>query len=185
MLTCNSPPLSTSAVPRGVLSGASGSILLTISSMQQVAVLPLVSQVAEVFLPSLCPRLPVPGTLSPSEGHSGGFVPLGQFFHSGGVSSPRQLDSPSHSLAIPPGVSRYSGGLRPPLSSSHSGGLADGVYLPDGDPLTFPFSRPMSAPPLLLRLRPWMLRPRWRLCRPLQPLDRFPRRFLPVPLLLL
>ena len=53
-------------------------------------------------------------------GHSRGFIPLGQLFHSGVVNAPRQLDSPSHSLATPPGVFCPSRGLASPLSASHS-----------------------------------------------------------------
>ena len=34
--------------------------------------------------------------------HSGGFIPPGQCFHSVGVDALRRLDSPSHSLAVPP-----------------------------------------------------------------------------------
>ena len=51
---------------------------------------------------------------------SGGFVPPGQLFHSGGVDAHWRLDSPSHFLAISPGVFRHSGGLATPLTAPPS-----------------------------------------------------------------
>ena len=56
--------------------------------------------------------------------HSGGFVPLGQCVHSRGVNALQRLDSPSHSLAVPPGVFRHSVGLAASSVSPHSGGIA-------------------------------------------------------------
>ena len=67
-------------------------------------------------------------------GHSRGFVPLGQLCHSGGVDDLPRLYSPVHSLAVPPGVFRHSGGLVPPLSVSHSGGITVRVFPPAGNP---------------------------------------------------
>ena len=47
-------------------------------------------------------------------GHSGGLIPPEQLFHSGGVDAPWRLDSPSHSLEIPPWVSVTLEASRPP-----------------------------------------------------------------------
>ena len=46
----------------------------------------------------------------------------------------------------PPGVFPHFGGLGDPLSVSHFRGLACQVFPPAGDPLLFPFFRPMAAP---------------------------------------
>ena len=97
-------------------------------------------------------------------GHSRGFVPPWQCFHSGGANSLRQLDSSSHSLVVPPGVFRHSiglaassialhsgglarnsVGLAPPPSASHSRGLDGRFFSPARNPLPCPGSRPMAA----------------------------------------
>ena len=53
-------------------------------------------------------------------GHSEGFVPPGQLFHSSGFGSPWRIDSPSHSLAIRPRVFFHSGVVAVPLTAPHS-----------------------------------------------------------------
>ena len=57
-------------------------------------------------------------------GHSGGFISPGQCVHSRGVDDLRRLESPSHSLGVPPGVFCYSGGLAASSVAPHFGGLA-------------------------------------------------------------
>ena len=52
--------------------------------------------------------------------HSGGFVTPGQLYHSGGVDALWQLDSPTHSLVVPPSIFSHSGGLATPLLATHS-----------------------------------------------------------------
>ena len=108
-----------------------------------------------------------------------GFHPFGELFHSGSVGAPRQLDSPSHSLAVPPGVFCHYRGLGAPLFVSHS-------ILVDRKPFHFTFFPPRGSLLLLLRLCPqrWRPRwhPRWRPCQPMRPLVRLLRRFRPIPL---
>ena len=77
-------------------------------------------------------------------GHSGGFVPLGQLCHSGGVGALWQLDPPSHSLAGPPWVFRHSGGLAALLLVRYSGGLV-GHSRGLAAPVVAPHSRKFSG----------------------------------------
>ena len=63
-----------------------------------------------VSVPSLPPPV-LPWHFFSLGWHPKGFVPPRELFHSGGVNALWRLDSSSHSLAIPPGVFRHSGGL--------------------------------------------------------------------------
>ena len=96
-------------------------------------------------------------------GHSGGFIPLGQLFHSRGVNYPWRLDSPSHSLAIPPGVFRHSGGLWALLSYPYSRGIFGWFFLPARDLLSSPFSYqrlpPTTTTPMALEVTSLMSHP--------------------------
>ena len=111
------------------------------------------------------------------EGHSGGFLPLGQLLHSGGVGAPRRLNLPSHSPEIPRGF--------PPLRRPQGPHLCLPLqrtcwpgFLLAGHPLTLPFFRLMVA---LLHLYPQ----RWRPRRLLRPLDCLLCHLSPIPLSLL
>ena len=72
-----------------------------------------------VSVPSLPPPV-LPRHYLSLGGHSGGFVPPGQLVYSRGVNALRQLDPPSHSLAVLPVVFRHSVGLMPTLLALHS-----------------------------------------------------------------
>ena len=143
---CRVPVLSLSAaVSRCGLSGAAVPEPRGIASSPPVAPRALVARMVEGFMFPPCPPSVLPQNYFSFCGNLRGFIPLRQLFHSGGVDALRQLDSPSHSLAPPPRVFRHSGGLMPPLSVSHSRGLAVRVFLPAGNPHPFPSSRPMAA----------------------------------------
>ena len=77
VLTYCYPPLSPSAVTHGVLGGSSVSRSLSISSPHQVAVLSLVSRVAEDFPPPSCTCPSFPGTQLPSRVTSEALSPWG------------------------------------------------------------------------------------------------------------
>ena len=110
------------------------------------------------------------------KGHSGATLPLQGGWY------PLATRPPSHSLAIPPGVFCHSGGLSPPLSVSHSRGLAGRVSRRLTTLSLYAFLPHAPPPPLPLRLLLRRSFPIWRLRRPLRPLDQFPCLFPPVPL---
>ena len=95
------------------------------------------------FLP--CPHLYVPWNSVSLGGHSGGFIPLGKFFHSRGFNALRRLESPSPSLTSPPGVFRLPGGLTAPLPAPHSQGITAQVFLSANNPLPYPWYRPIAT----------------------------------------
>ena len=134
------------------------------------------------FYPLLALVCPPPALHCP-RGSLQRFPPPGQLFHSGGVISPRQLEPPSHSLTIPPGIFCHSGGLALPLLRLPLQRTRRPCFPAVRKPSTFPAFIPHGSLPLPLRLLPWQSRLMWRLRRPLHPLDRFLRRFPPVPLL--
>ena len=133
-----------------------------------------------VSVPSPPPSAPPRHSVS-LEGHSGGFFPQGQLFHSGGVGAPWRLTPSSHSLEIPLGFyATPEASPPPPLRIPLQRTLRPGF--PAGrQPSPFPVFPPNGGPPLPLRPIPRRSCPMWCLRQPLHPLDQFPRRFPPVP----
>ena len=93
------------AVPRCGIGGAVGPVgpvrLVIYLSPPLSPLTSVYRVVGEVSVPSLPPSAPPRHSVSLG-GHSGGFVPPWQLFHSRGINAPWKLNSPHHSLAPPP-----------------------------------------------------------------------------------
>ena len=140
-----------------------------------------VSGVWGASVPSMHPYV-LPWNSVALEVHSRGFSHLGQLFNYGGVSAPRRLNSPSHSLATPPpGFFTTLEALPPPsLSPTPEDSPASfSCRTENFSLLIFPTHGGLLLP---LRPRPRRWRPRWRPRRPLCPLVHIPRRFPPITL---
>ena len=158
------PALSLSAA---VLLGRGSAAVLGPRALPSLLLSALMSVLARVVggFPSPPRPNPNPPRCSVALGvHFSNFVPPGQCVHSRGVDSLRRLDSPSHSLAVPPGVFRHYVGLTASSVSPHSEGIdchsvdlaalpstshsieiALRVFLPVDDPLPRRGSHPMAA----------------------------------------